>query len=144
MRTSLLLSVLFISSTALAADQPNVVLFLVDDMGWMDSTPYGSRYYDTPNMERFAKRAMRFTDAYATPLCSPTRASILTGKYSARHGVTTASGAQPPQPAGFKFLREEAAPSQRLVMPVSKNYMEPSEYTLAEALRDAGYRTAHI
>jgi arylsulfatase A-like enzyme len=51
--------------------KPNVILFLVDDMGWMDSTPYGSRYHDTPNMERLAKRGMRFTDAYATPLCSP-------------------------------------------------------------------------
>src|SRR5918999_1012430 len=133
---------------ALAADaparKPNVVLFLVDDMGWMDSTPYGSKYYDTPNMERFAKRAMRFTDAYATPLCSPTRASILTGKYSARHGVTTASGHQPPQEPGFKFQPDEAPAGQRLLMPVSKNYLEPSEYTLAEALRDAGYKTAHV
>ena len=124
--------------------KPNVILFLVDDMGWMDSTPYGSKYYDTPNMERFAKRAMRFTDAYATPLCSPTRASILTGKYSARHGITTASGHLPPQPPGFKFLPDEAPPGKRMLMPESKNYLEPSEYTLAEALRDAGYKTAHI
>src|SRR5688572_16973597 len=146
-RTALFLSVLFISTTALAAppaDKPNVILFLVDDMGWMDSTPYGSKYYDTPNMERLAKQGMRFTDAYATPLCSPTRASILTGKYSARHGITTASGAQPPQPAGFKFLPDEAPPGVRMLMPESKNYLEPSEYTLAEALRDAGWRTAHI
>jgi|TARA_B100001013_G_scaffold296578_1_gene197111 hypothetical protein len=55
-----------------AADQPNVVLFLVDDMGWMDSEPYGSKYYKTPNMERLSKQSMRFTNAYATPLCSPT------------------------------------------------------------------------
>jgi arylsulfatase A-like enzyme len=127
-----------------AAAGPNVILFLVDDMGWMDSTPYGSTYYDAPNMERFAKRAMRFTQAYATPLCSPTRASILTGKYSARHGITTASGHLPPQPAGFKFLADEGAPGQRMLMPVSRNYLGPSEYTLAEALRDAGWKTAHI
>src|SRR5687768_17831605 len=117
---------------ALAAEaprRPNVILFLVDDMGWMDSTPYGSQYYDTPNMERFAKRAMRFTDAYATPLCSPTRASILSGKYSARHGVTTASGHLPPQPQGFKFLPDEGPPGQRMLMPVSKNYLRSEEHT---------------
>src|SRR5688572_4928671 len=77
-----------------AARKPNVVLFLVDDMGWMDCGVYGSRYYETPNIDRFAQRAMRFTDAYAQPLCSPTRASILTGKYAARHGVTSATGHQ--------------------------------------------------
>ena len=123
---------------------PNVVVFLVDDMGWMDCGAYGSQYYATPNIDRFATRAMRFTDAYAQPLCSPTRASLLTGKYSARHGITSASGHQPPQPAGYKFLPESAGPSRPLLTPESKNYLEPDEYTLAEALRDAGYRTAHL
>ncbi|MFP6867586.1 MAG: sulfatase-like hydrolase/transferase, partial [Roseibacillus sp.] len=60
-----------------SARKPNIVLFLVDDMGWMDSTPYGSKYYETPNMKRLERQSMRFTDAYAVPLCSPTRASIL-------------------------------------------------------------------
>ena len=128
-RTVLVLSIFFISAVVLPAlaasaatpeDKPNVILFLVDDMGWMDSTPYGSTYYDTPNMDRLAKRGMRFTDAYATPLCSPTRASILTGKYSARHGITTASGHQPPHEAGFEHLADEAPAGQRMVMPVSR------------------------
>ena len=122
----------------------NVVLFLVDDMGWMDSGAYGSKYYETPNLDRFARRAMRFTDAYAQPLCSPTRASILTGKYAARHGITTASGHLPPQPAGHVFLPASAAPSRPLILPESKNYLDPSEHTLAEALRDAGWRTGHV
>ncbi|MBI5393832.1 MAG: sulfatase [Verrucomicrobia bacterium] len=126
------------------AKRPNVIVFLVDDMGWMDCGAYGSKYYETPNMDRFAARAMRFTDAYAQPLCSPTRASLLTGKYSARHGITSATGHQPPQPAGHKFLPDTAPPNQPMLVPQSKNFMEPSEYTLAEALRDAGYRTAHI
>ncbi|MBU6174247.1 MAG: sulfatase-like hydrolase/transferase, partial [Planctomycetes bacterium] len=78
---------------------PNVILFLVDDMGWMDSTPYGSQYYDTPNMQRLAKQGMRFTQAYSQPLCSPTRASLLTGQYSARHGITSAVGHTAPQEA---------------------------------------------
>jgi arylsulfatase A-like enzyme len=130
-----------LSHAADAGRKPNVIVFLVDDMGWMDCGAYGSRYYETPNMDRFAARAMRFTDAYAQPLCSPTRASLLTGKSSARHGITSATGHQPPQPAGHKFLPDTAAPNQPMLVPQSKNYMEPSEYTLAEALRDAGYRT---
>lgn len=131
-------------SPAFAAPKPNVVLFLVDDMGWKDCTPYGSTYYETPNMEKLAKRGLRFTNAYAMPLCSPTRASILTGKYPSRHGILTASGHQPPQPAGFKYLPDTAPATQAVISPISKNYLELSEFTLAEALREAGYRTAHI
>ncbi|MFT3920901.1 MAG: sulfatase [Myxococcales bacterium] len=126
------------------AKRPNIIVFLVDDMGWMDCGAYGSKYYETPNIDRFATRAMRFTDAYAQPLCSPTRASLLSGKYSARHGITSASGHQPPQPAGYKFLPDSGPPTQPMLTPESKNYLEPSETTLAEALHDAGYRTAHI
>jgi len=124
--------------------RPNVIVFLVDDMGWMDCGAYGSKYYETPNIDRFATRAMRFTNAYAQPLCSPTRASLLTGKYSARHGITSATGHQPPQPAGHNVLPGTAAPNLPMLTPESRNYMEPSEYTLAEALRDAGWRTAHL
>ena len=122
-----------------AADRkPNVIVFLVDDMGWMDCGAYGSKYYETPRIDAFAQRAMRFTDAYAQPLCSPTRCSLLTGKYSARHGITSATGHQPPQEAGHKFLPETVGPNVAMLTPESKNFMEPSEYTLAEALRDAG------
>ena len=124
-----------------AAEKPNVVLFLVDDMSWMDSTPYGSKYYETPNMERLAKQSMRFTDAYALPLCSPTRASILTGQYSSRHGITTAGGHTPPRE---NELPQTAPPNQPLLMPQSKTYLDPAHYTLAEALNDAGYATGHF
>ncbi|MFM9031562.1 MAG: sulfatase-like hydrolase/transferase, partial [Opitutaceae bacterium] len=120
------------------------MLFLVDDMGWRDCGAYGSTYYATPNIDRFATLAMRFTDAYAQPLCSPTRASLLTGKYSARHGITSATGHQPPQPPGHA-LRPASAPANRpLLAPESKNYLDPSERKLAETLRDAGYRTGHF
>lgn len=141
-----LLALLFLTAASLvqAAARPNVIVFLVDDMGYMDCGVYGSKYYETPNIDRFATRSMRFTSAYAQPLCSPTRCSLLTGQYSARHGITSASGHQPPQPAGYKFLPESAKPNQPMLTPESKNYMEPSQYTLAEALHDAGYRTAHI
>jgi arylsulfatase A-like enzyme len=144
---SLALLLVGLSPTAAAEPRParpNVVVFLVDDMGWIDCGAYGSRYYETPNIDRFAARAMRFTDAYAQPLCSPTRASLLTGKYSARHGITSATGHRPPQPARYKFLPESAPATEALLLPESKNYLEPSEYTLPRALHDAGYRTAHL
>ena len=140
---ALLLSSLAIAHSASAA-RPNVVLFLVDDMGWMDCGVQGSKYYETPNIDKFATRAMRFTSAYSQPLCSPTRGSILSGQYSARHGITTASGHQPPQPAGHIFLRESAPANVPMLLPESKNYLEPDQITLAETLKGAGYRTAHI
>lgn len=121
--------------------KPNVIFFLVDDMGWMDSSAYGSQYYETPNMERLAREGIRFTDAYASPVCSPTRASILTGQYPARHHVIAANGHRPPQPEPSRI---SAPPDRPLIQPPGKNYLEPEHYTLAEALRDAGYRTAHL
>ncbi|MCA9061061.1 MAG: sulfatase-like hydrolase/transferase, partial [Planctomycetaceae bacterium] len=127
-----------------SASRPNVVLFLVDDMGWMDCGVYGSRYYETRHIDQFAQRAMRFTNAYAQPLCSPTRASILTGQYSARHGVTSATGHLPPQPADHVFLPAMASANVPMLLPESRNYLQPEQITLAEALQAAGYRTAHI
>jgi len=123
---------------------PNVVLFLVDDMGWMDSTPYGSQYYETPNMKRLERQSMRFTNAYATPLCSPTRASILSGQYSSRHGVTSASGHQKALPARASRYPAKASPSQKFIYPISKRYLDPELVTMAEVLQGAGYRTGHF
>ena len=129
------------SSPAAEPWKPNVILFLVDDMGWMDCGAYGSQYYETPNMDAFAKQSMRFTQAYAQPLCSPTRASILSGQYSSRHGITTAAGHTPPVKAA---LKEKAPPNVPLLMPQSGSFLDPAQYTLAEALHDAGYRTGHF
>ncbi len=129
--------------TAWAA-KPNIVLFLVDDMGWMDCGAYGSTFYETPNIDAFARTAMRFTNAYAQPLCSPTRASILSGKHVSRHGILTASGHRPPQPSAHNYMPESAPANVALIAPESKNYLDPAEYNLAEFLRDQGYRTAHI
>src|SRR6056300_1755899 len=65
--------------------RPNIVFILVDDMGWMDIGVNGSRFYETPNVDRLAREGMRFTQAYAaSPICSPTRASILPGRNPAR------------------------------------------------------------
>src|SRR6185369_15299541 len=72
-----------------APTRPNVVFILADDLGWRDTSLYGSKFYETPNLERLARRGMMFMNAYAaSPLCSPTRSSILTGLYPARIGIT--------------------------------------------------------
>ena len=126
------------------AGKPNIVLFLVDDMGWMDSTPYGSQYYETPNMKWLERQSMRFTDAYATPLCSPTRASILSGQYSSRHRVTSATGHQPAAPASASPYPARARADDPLIYAKSKHYLDLDLVTLAEVLRDAGYRTGHF
>lgn len=113
-------------------------------MGWKDCGAYGSTYYETPNIDRLATQAMRFTDAYACPICSPTRASILTGQYSARHGITVPTGHLPPQPPGHDFRPANGVWNRLYMDPESKNYLEPSQVTYIEALRDAGWKTAHV
>ena len=71
------------------ADRPNIVLILADDLGAVDTALGGSRFHRTPNLERLARRGMLFSNAYsASPLCSPTRASIMTGQNPARCGIT--------------------------------------------------------
>jgi arylsulfatase A-like enzyme len=128
-------------SPAAESKKPNIVFFLVDDMGWMDSEPYGSKYYDTPNMQRLSKEGMLFTRAYSQPNCSPTRASILSGQYSSRHGILGATGHKPPAEA---IIPESGPPNRPVLLPESKTFLDPSQYTLAEALHDAGYRTGHF
>ena len=145
---SLLLAILLCTCAPppepVAARPPNVVFFLVDDMGWMDSEVYGSEYYDTPNMRRLADMGMRFTRAYAAnPLCSPTRASILSGQHPGRFGMTTPVGHLPPNP-DEDLTRTEGAPWQRVAQQGVRTFMPLEIVTLAEALRGNGYRTAHM
>ena len=115
------------------ATRPNIVLFLIDDLGWKDLGCYGSSYYKTPNIDRLAMEGVRFTDGYAaSAVCSPTRAAILTGKYPARLMLTEwlPSGRWSPQAKlrSGRFLR---------ALPLE-------EITLAEAMRKGGYRTLHV
>src|SRR5262245_57357631 len=113
------------------ARKPNVVFILVDDMGWTDAGCLGSTFYETPNIDRLAKSGMRFTSGYAAaPVCSPTRASILTGKYPARLGTTEWFG------GGKRKGKLSPAPYV--------NHLPLEEFTLAQALRAAGYRTGFI
>jgi arylsulfatase A-like enzyme len=136
MKRFLRLSALVLSALqapASAAPPPSIVLFLIDDLGWHDIGANGSTYYQTPNIDRLAREGVRFTDAYAAcALCSPTRAAVMTGRYPARMMLTDwlPSGRWNPKAK----LREG-----RFV-----RGLPLEEFTIAEALREAGYRTASI
>lgn len=123
---------------------PNIVFFLADDLGWRDTSLYGSKFYETPNIDALAKRGMVFTNAYAAnPLCSPTRSSILTGLYPARIGITSPS-CHLPNVVLEKSLQEKASPRSKWLVANSLTRLKPGYYTLPEALKDAGYATAHF
>ncbi|MDP6633622.1 MAG: sulfatase [Phycisphaerae bacterium] len=129
-----------IGSSAVGRQAPkkktNFIFFLIDDLGWTDVGCYGSRYYETPNIDRLARGGMRFSDAYAAScVCSPTRASILTGKYPGRLHITHAIPIQ-----GASRLK---GPLPLLPAIYTKN-LPLEEVTIAEALKDAGYVSASM
>ena len=95
MKKALIIVFTLIQGCVVAQTRPNIVLFLVDDMGWQDcSVPFWNqvtplnKIYHTPNMERLAKEGMKFTNAYATPVCTPTRTSLMSGMNAAHSGIT--------------------------------------------------------
>jgi arylsulfatase A-like enzyme len=119
--------------TSAAPAKPNIVIFLTDDLGWADVGCYGSTFYKTPQIDRLATQGIRFTDAYAAgPVCSPTRASLLTGKYAARLHLTD------------WLPGRQDRPSQRLLKPEIERHLALEEVTIAEALKPAGYVSASI
>lgn len=125
------------------AGKPNIVFILADDLGWADIGPYGSTFHDTPNLKRLADRAVRFTNYYAaSPLCSPTRSSILTGLHPARTGIT-APVCHLPAVQMEKRLAA-ASPNSRVIGADSVTRLRTEYVTLAELLRGAGYATAHF
>ncbi|MCX5683524.1 MAG: sulfatase-like hydrolase/transferase, partial [Planctomycetota bacterium] len=127
-----------------AARKPNVLFILADDLGWRDTSLYGSTFYETPNLERLAARGMMFTSAYAAnPLCSPTRASIQTGLWPARIGIT-APVCHMPEEKFEETVPERGPPGTRVLSCASATRLKLEYYTLAEAMHDAGYRTGHF
>jgi arylsulfatase A-like enzyme len=125
--------------------KPNVVFILADDLGWRDLGCYGSTFYKTPNIDKLARRGMLFTQAYATaPICSPTRASILSGLYPSRLGITLPSCQSPKAILEKQPLPSKASPSQKAITPASLTRLSREFYVLPECLKDAGYVTAHI
>lgn len=136
----------FALTAAAITDHPNVVFILADDLGWSDTTFNHTKnaFYETPNIERLAARGLRFTQAYAAnPLCSPTRSSILTGLYPARTGIT-APVCHLPQVILEKGLVKKAAPNQKVLVAQSVTRLDTNYFTLAEALKGAGYATGHF
>lgn len=124
--------------------RPNIVFLLADDLGWRDTSTYGSTFYETPNVDRLAQRGMRFTNAYsANPLCSPTRASILTGLYPGRLRFTTPAGHLKEEVLD-PIVPSQAPPLSKWILPQTRTRLPLDYYTLAETLRDAGYATAHF
>ena len=138
-----LLALLLAPLAALAADKPNVIFILADDLGAHDLGCFGSTFYETPNIDRLAKRGTRFTQAYAaSPLCSPTRSSILVGQYPARTGITA-----PVCHINPIYLNKELVndgPKSRVLVANSVSRLKPEYFTLAEAFKEAGYATAHF
>src|SRR5436190_13676764 len=124
-----------IGSAALARSAPakklNFIIILIDDMGWTDVGTFGSKFYQTPNVDRLAASGMKFTNGYAAcPVCSPTRASIMTGKYPARLHLTD------------WIPGRKQWPSAKLLTPPFEQQLPLAETTIAEALKTAGSTTA--
>jgi arylsulfatase A-like enzyme len=137
------LATALVPQAGVATPRPNVVFILADDLGWADSTPYGSKFHDTPNLRRLAKRAIRFTNFYAaSPLCSPTRSSILTGLYPARTGITAPACHLPRVNLEKKLA--PGNPNRRVLNADSLTRLKGEYVTLAELLKQAGYVTAHF
>jgi arylsulfatase A-like enzyme len=127
-----------------AMQPPNILFVLADDLGWMDTTANGSRYYETPSMERLAREGMRFTNAYsASPLCSPTRASIMTGLYPERLKFTAPAG-HLPESAGDGQAQATGPPWMKAGPVRSVRKLDLDQYTIAEALKDHGYDTIFL
>ncbi len=115
-----------------AADKPNIILFLADDLGWTGLRCFGSDLYETPHLDRLAQEGMKFTDAYAAcTVCSPSRAALMTGKYPARLHLTD-------------FIAGQNRPFAKLQIPQWTKGLRHDEITIAEVLKAGGYRTAHV
>ncbi len=131
---ALLAAAVCVSFASAAESKPNIVFIIADDLGWTDLGCYGSKYYQTPNVDKLRRQGIMFSDAYTCgPNCAPTRACLMSGLYPPRHGVyTVGSGAR------------GAAKFRNLIPAPNKTTLDPSYVTIAEALKAAGYTTAHF
>jgi len=113
---------------------PNIIYILVDDLGWKDTHAYGSTFYQTPNVDKLARKGMTFTNAYASAAnCAPSRACLLSGKYPPRHGIYTVGSS------------ERGSKEQRKLIPIpNKTILADSIVTIADELKKVGYITSAI
>jgi len=115
--------------------KPNVILILIDDMGWRDTGFAGSRFIRTPNLDKLAGQGTIFTQAYAAaPNCAPTRACLMTGQYTPRHGVYTVVDER----------HAAGAPHHKILASNSRAELKTEAVTIAELLKSAGYRTGMV
>jgi arylsulfatase A-like enzyme len=134
------------SAMALAADattKPNIIFILADDLGWKDLGCYGSYSYQTPNIDRLRSQGMKFTQAYAYPSCSPTRASVMSGMDPARLGITVPVCHQP-QVILQSTIPKSAAKWQNLIPPIPVTRLDTKVVSFASILKEEGYVTAHF
>lgn len=128
----LLIPLIFLFISCQREKKPNVILFLVDDMGWSDPACYGSDLHQTPNIDKLASKSYLFTNSYSScNVCSPTRASIMTGKSPARLHLTD-------------WIEGHKYPWAKLNVPNWNMKLDQQEYTMAEAFKSVGYKTAHF
>lgn len=114
------------------SQKPNIVFFLIDDLGWGDLGCYGDSFHETPNIDRLCAEGLKFTNAYAAaPVCSPSRAAILTGQSPARLHLT-------------QWIPGGGYPHEKLIEPPTPQHLDLSVPTIGERLKQAGYRTAAI
>ncbi len=119
------------ATSLFAAAQPNIIIILADDLGWRDTGCYGNTFNETPNIDRLARQGMRFTQFYAGPVCSPTRANLMSGQDQARFGIT-------------QHIPGHRRPYAKLTDPVVPLYLPLEVETFAERLRSAGYATGYF
>ena len=132
MKPTFVFLILIAGILPLAAKSPNFVFFLVDDLGWGDLGCYGSKFHETPNLDKLAAEGMRFTNGYsACTVCSPSRAAILTGRYPGRLHLTD-------------WIAGHRRQNPKLLIPDWNKKMDHSLVTLPEALREGGYQTQFI
>jgi uncharacterized sulfatase len=114
-----------------AAGPPNIVIMLADDLGWADIGCYGNTFNETPNIDHLARDGMQFTQFYAGPVCSPTRANLQSGQDQARFGIT-------------QHIPGHRRPFAKLIDPVVPPHLPLEVETFAERLRAAGYATGYF
>ena len=127
-----LLYVLLVSCTGIGQDRPNIVLIMADDLGGRDLPVYGNKFNEAPNIDRLATEGILFSNAYAAPVCSPTRASIQAGQYPARVGI-------------FDFIPGHWRPYEEVTVPVHRVQHLPDDIvTIGDAMQAAGYKTGYF
>jgi len=120
-------------SAAKSSGRPNIVFVLADDLGWADLPVYGNKFNEAPNLSKLAKEGMVFNNAYAAcPVCSPTRASIMSGQYPARVGI-------------IDWIPGHWRPYEKVTVPINRTqYLPGKVITIAEVLKRAGYKTGYF